>query len=77
MADTRINDAIAIVAVPIDRRLVREALQAAGATIDYVDGRYLPEGNKTLAGVGDRVIALVVADNARDEGYRIGEHRSS
>lgn len=76
MADTRITGAIAIVAVPLDRRLVWEALQAAGATIDLVDGRHLPEGNKSLAGVGDRVIALVVTDDARDEGCKIGKYKS-
>jgi hypothetical protein len=77
MADTHITSAIAIVAVPLDRRLVWEALQGAGATIDSDDGRRLPKGNRFLAGVGDRVIALVVTDNARDQGCSIGKHKSS
>jgi hypothetical protein len=72
MADARIDGAIAVIAVPLDRRLVWEALQAAGASVDYIDGHQLPEGNKPLAGVGDRVIALVIVDNARDDGLRIG-----
>jgi hypothetical protein len=72
MADARIDGAIAVIAVPLDRRLLWEALQAAGAPVDYTGGHYLPEGNKLLAGVGDRVIALVVVDNARDDGLRIG-----
>lgn len=72
MANARIDGAIAIVGTPLDRRLVWEALQAAGVPVDFADGHYLPEGNKPLAGVGDRVMALVVTDNARDEGLRVG-----
>jgi hypothetical protein len=71
MADARVD------AVPLNRRLVWEALQAAGASVDFVDGQYLPEGNKPLAGVGDRVLALIVADDARDDGLRIGRLTSS
>jgi hypothetical protein len=77
MADARVDGAIAVIAVPLNRRLVWEAFQAAGASVDFVDGQYLPEGNKPLAGVGDRVIALIVADNARDDGLRIGRLISS
>jgi len=73
MADARVDGALAVIAVPLNRRLVWEALQAAGASVDFVDGQYLPEGNKSLAGVGDRVLALIVADNARDDGLRIGQ----
>jgi len=72
MAEARVDGAIAVIAVPLNRRLVWEALQAAGASVDIVGGQYLPEGNKPLAGVGDRVLALIVADNARDDGLRIG-----
>lgn len=77
MADTRITGAIAIAALPLDRLLVWEALQAAGAMIDPTEGRHLPEGNKSLAGIGDRVIALVVTDKARDDGYKIGKQKAS
>jgi hypothetical protein len=77
MADARVDGALAVIAVPLNRRLVWEALQAAGASVDFVDGQYLPEGNKPLAGVGDRVLALIVADNARDDGLRIGRLTSS
>jgi len=77
MADARIDGAIVVIAAPLNRRLVWEALQAAGALVDFIDGWYLPEGNKPLAGVGDRVIALVVADDARDNGLRIGRLASS
>ena len=77
MADARVDGALAVIAVPLNRRLVWEALQAAGASVDFVDGQYLPEGNKPLAGIGDRVLALIVADNARDDGLRIGRLTSS
>lgn len=75
MADTRISAAIAIIALSLDRLLVWEALQAAGATIDSTEGRHLPQGNKSLAGIGDRVIALVVTDRSRDDGCKIGNKR--
>ncbi|KAK3053824.1 hypothetical protein LTR09_005104 [Extremus antarcticus] len=73
MADARIDAALAIVAVPLDRRLVWEALQAAGAVNDFIHGRLLPEGNKFLAGVGDRVLSLVITETARQDGVTIGE----
>lgn len=72
MADARIDAALAIVAVPLDRRLVWEALQAAGAVNDFIHGRLLPEGNKVLAGVGDRVLSLVITETARQDGVTIG-----
>lgn len=77
MADTRISGAIAITALSLDRLLVWGALQAAGATIDSTEGRHLLEGNKSLAGIGDRVIALVVTDRSRDDGCKIGDKRSA
>ena len=73
MAEARIDNALAIVAAPLDRVLVWEALQAAGARVDLVHGRYLLEGNKPLAGIGDRVIALIITERARNEGLTIGE----
>ncbi|KAK5711686.1 hypothetical protein LTR17_018267 [Elasticomyces elasticus] len=73
MADIRVDGALEIARVPLRRHLVWEALQAAGAAIDYSDGKFLPEGNKPLAGVGDRVIALYVTEIARLEGITIGQ----
>lgn len=72
MANARIDGAIAIIGTSLDKRLVWEALQAAGAPVDLADGHYLPEGKKPLAGVGDRIMAMVVTDNAREEGLRVG-----
>lgn len=73
MANQRIDAALAILAVDLDRRLVWEALQAAGADNDFTGGHRLLEGNKPLAGVGNRVISLVITEKARQEGCTIGD----
>ena len=72
MANRRIEGALAIVAVELDRRLLREALQAAGAKVDYVDGKHLLQGNRPLAGIGDRVLSLLVTEKAWNSDFSVG-----
>ena len=47
--------------------LLWEALQIAGGSVNVINGRNIPEGNKSLAGVGDAVITLVLRAECHDE----------
>jgi len=42
--------------------LLWEALQAAGSPVHSIGDRRLPDGNKRLAILGDRVLELALAD---------------
>lgn len=56
-----------------DSDLLWEALQAAGSPVFAVGGRYLPDGNKRLALLGDTVLKLVLVR----EWYTSGRDRGS
>lgn len=43
-----------------DKDLTREALQVAGSTVTKSGDRYIDDGNKRLASLGDRVAELIV-----------------
>ncbi|KAH7361537.1 hypothetical protein B0T11DRAFT_317488 [Plectosphaerella cucumerina] len=53
--------------------LLSDALHVAGSVLITSDGRSLKEGNKPLAGVGDRIIGLYIVEHAYREGLTIGE----
>ncbi|RYP18044.1 hypothetical protein DL765_004160 [Monosporascus sp. GIB2] len=54
-----------------DPNLLWEALQASGSGVYYIDGRTVAEGNKQLALVGDKVLALHLALIGRELGERV------
>ncbi|KAF4851755.1 Ribonuclease 3 [Colletotrichum siamense] len=49
-----------------------EALQAAGSPVTRVGTRSLREGNKQLAGLGDRIISVVIVMTSVDDNISIG-----
>lgn len=56
--------------------LLWEALQAAGSPNMFVGGKYLREGNKSLAGVGNAVMSLILKTQARNEDMTVGKCRA-
>ncbi|TDZ27824.1 Ribonuclease 3 [Colletotrichum spinosum] len=50
-----------------------EALQAAGSPALIIGGRRIREGNKQLAGLGNRVLNLVIVKNAFENSLSIGD----
>ncbi|KAG9250692.1 ribonuclease III domain-containing protein [Emericellopsis atlantica] len=53
-----------------------EALQAAGSSVSWVNKRKIEEGNKRLAGLGDRIISMSITDNAVEDNLSIGENNA-
>ncbi|KAI1485509.1 hypothetical protein F5X96DRAFT_324899 [Biscogniauxia mediterranea] len=49
-----------------------EGLQAPGSDVTALNGRQIPGGNKPLAGVGDKVFALVTVLDSYERGEDIG-----
>ncbi|KAF4809534.1 Ribonuclease 3 [Colletotrichum tropicale] len=73
-ADQRMSDAGEILGYDFkDPRWLWEALQAAGSPVTRVGTRSLREGNKRLAGLGDRIISAVIVMNAVDDNLSIGD----
>ncbi|RYP44948.1 hypothetical protein DL769_011489 [Monosporascus sp. CRB-8-3] len=54
-----------------DPNLLWEALQASGSGVVSIDSRTVVEGNKQLALVGDKVLALHLALIGREQGERV------
>jgi dsRNA-specific ribonuclease len=52
--------------------LLSEALHVAGSVLINSNGRSLKEGNKPLAGIGDRIISLYITEDAFNKGLTIG-----
>ncbi|KAI0592761.1 ribonuclease III domain-containing protein [Biscogniauxia sp. FL1348] len=48
--------------------LLWEGLQAPGSNVTSLNGRDIPGGNKPLAGVGDKVFALVTVLDSYERG---------
>ncbi|KAH0428176.1 RNase [Colletotrichum camelliae] len=64
-ADQKMSDAEEILGYDFkDPRWLWEALQAAGSPVTRVGTRSLREGNKQLAGLGDRIISVVIVTMA-------------
>lgn len=72
-ADQRMSDAEEILGYDFkDPRWLWEALQAAGSPVTRVGTRSLREGNKQLAGLGDRIISVVIVTMSVDDNISIG-----
>ncbi|KAF4875267.1 Ribonuclease 3 [Colletotrichum siamense] len=72
-ADQRMSDAEEILGYNFkDPRWLWEALQAAGSPVTRVGTRSLREGNKQLAGLGDRIISVVIVMMSVDDNISIG-----
>ncbi|KAI8284071.1 Ribonuclease 3 [Colletotrichum sp. SAR11_57] len=72
-ADQRMSDAEEILGYDFkDPRWLWEALQAAGSPVTRVGTRSLREGNKQLAGLGDRIISVVIVMTSVDDNISIG-----
>ncbi|PNS18170.1 hypothetical protein CAC42_3615 [Sphaceloma murrayae] len=56
----------------LDEGYVWEALQMPGSGVFAVHGRRLHKGHRPLAGVGDRVAALLVAGDAYHQNVDVG-----
>ncbi|KAI8235137.1 Ribonuclease 3 [Colletotrichum sp. SAR 10_86] len=71
-ADQRMSDAEEILGYNFkDPRWLWEALQAAGSPVTRVGTRSLREGNKQLAGLGDRIISVVIVMTSVDDNISI------
>ncbi|KAE9566785.1 hypothetical protein CGMCC3_g17057 [Colletotrichum fructicola] len=71
-ADQRMSDAEEILGYDFkDPRWLWEALQAAGSPVTRVGTRSLREGNKQLAGLGDRIISVVIVMTSVDDNISI------
>ncbi|KAI1505586.1 hypothetical protein F5X99DRAFT_249078 [Biscogniauxia marginata] len=53
-----------------------ESLQAPGSDVKFLNDRQLPEGNKPLAGIGDKVFALIAVLDSYDRGDNVGATNS-
>ncbi|KAJ0351631.1 hypothetical protein COL26b_004524 [Colletotrichum chrysophilum] len=72
-ADQRMSDAEEILGYDFkDPRWLWEALQAAGSPVTRVGTRSLRKGNKQLAGLGDRIISVVIVMTSVDDNISIG-----
>ncbi|KAI8192377.1 Ribonuclease 3 [Colletotrichum sp. SAR 10_65] len=72
-ANQRMSDAEEILGYDFkDPRWLWEALQAAGSPVTRVGARSLREGNKQLAGLGDRIISVVIVMTSVDDNTSIG-----
>lgn len=56
----------------VEPGILLEALHLAGTIFTDANGDLLREGNKSLAGVGDRVISLVITRDAHEDRLTIG-----
>ncbi|KAI8152424.1 hypothetical protein K4K49_010734 [Colletotrichum sp. SAR 10_70] len=71
-ADQRMSDAEEILGYDFkDPRWLWEALQAAESPVTRVGTRSLREGNKQLAGLGDRIISVVIVMTSVDDNISI------
>lgn len=59
----KVDAALAIVGEDLNQDLVWEALQMPGSGVTLINGRRVLQGHNSLAGVGDRVAALVIVEN--------------
>ncbi|KAF6835301.1 RNase [Colletotrichum plurivorum] len=50
-----------------------EALQAAGSPVLAVPQRRIREGNKRLAGLGDRILSMIIVKRGVEENISIGD----
>ncbi|KAI8315524.1 Ribonuclease 3 [Colletotrichum sp. SAR11_59] len=72
-ADQRMSDAEEILGYDFkDPRWLWEALQAAGSPVARVGARSLREGNKQLAGLGNRIVSVVIVTMSVDDNISIG-----
>ncbi|PSK42194.1 hypothetical protein B9Z65_4108 [Elsinoe australis] len=59
----KVDAALAIVGEDLNQDLVWEALQMPGSGVTLINGRRVLQGHNSLAGVGDRVAALVIIED--------------
>lgn len=77
-AASKIADASLIIGYQfINRAWLWEALQAAGSPVLGVPDRRFREGNKRLAGLGDRILSMIIVKRAVGENISIGSYISN